>query len=218
MNRIPVRGVGFAAAAVAATSLAWGAPASGGQHVTDAGVHTTLSSAVLVTAYDARVDGPAAELARLRAGRLSAVQAAAQAQRLRLLHLAQLAHLRAKGASARGSVTRSSRSYPPVRPVAAGSVRALGQLLAAQRGWTGGQFACLDALWTHESHWRVTASNSSSGAYGIPQARPGSKMSSAGADWRTSAATQIEWGLAYIARTYRNPCSAWSFWQAHRWY
>jgi hypothetical protein len=64
----------------------------------------------------------------------------------------------------------------------------------------------------------VNASNSSSGAYGIPQARPGSKMGSAGSDWRTNPATQIAWGLAYIARTYGDPCAAWSFWQSHSWY
>src|SRR5690606_31121549 len=75
-----------------------------------------------------------------------------------------------------------------------GSARAIGRSLAAQRGWGDDQFSCLDKLWTKESNWRVDADNPTSSAYGIPQALPGSKMSSAGADWRTNPATQITWG------------------------
>jgi hypothetical protein len=73
-------------------------------------------------------------------------------------------------------------------------------------------------LWTHESNWNYQSYNASSGAYGIPQAVPGSKMASAGADWKTNPVTQIEWGLSYIAGRYGSPCGAWSFWQAHKWY
>jgi hypothetical protein len=76
-------------------------------------------------------------------------------------------------------------------------------------GWSSGQFSCLDSLWSRESGWNVTASNPD-GAYGIPQAMPGSKMASAGADWQTSAATQIRWGLGYIRGLYGSPCGAWS--------
>jgi uncharacterized protein YabE (DUF348 family) len=90
------------------------------------------------------------------------------------------------------------------------------QLLAA-RGWSSQFLPCLAPLWGHESGWRVNAANSS-GAYGIPQALPGSKMATAGANWQTSARTQITWGLDYIAAHYGTPCGAWSFWQAHSWY
>ena len=79
------------------------------------------------------------------------------------------------------------------------------------------QFGCLDNIWTRESGWRWNAANAS-GAYGIPQALPGSKMATAGADWQTSPATQIKWGLGYIQSKYGTPCSAWSFWQANGWY
>ena len=79
------------------------------------------------------------------------------------------------------------------------------------------QFSCLDSIWTRESGWRWNAANAS-GAYGIPQALPGSKMASAGADWQTNPATQIKWGLGYIQSIYGTPCGAWSFWQAHGWY
>jgi hypothetical protein len=217
MNRIPVRGAGFAAAAVAAASLAWSAPSTGGGHASVEHVQSTLSAAVLVTAYDARRDGSAAELALLHASRLSTVHAPAlaRAHRLHQLALAQQATKHAH-ALAQRAAQRASRAA--VRPVAPGTVRALGQHMAAARGWTGEQFACLDAIWTHESNWRVDAANASSGTYGIPQAQPGSKMASAGADWRTNPATQIAWGLAYIARTYGDPCSAWAFWQTHYWY
>lgn len=79
------------------------------------------------------------------------------------------------------------------------------------------QFACLEPMWDRESGWDPTAANPS-GAYGIPQSQPGSKMASAGDDWRYNAVTQINWGLSYIRSTYGSPCSAWAFWQSHNWY
>jgi hypothetical protein len=79
------------------------------------------------------------------------------------------------------------------------------------------QFSCLDNIWTRESGWRFNAANAS-GAYGIPQALPGSKMATAGADWQTNPATQIKWGLGYIQGQYGTPCGAWSFWQANGFY
>jgi hypothetical protein len=78
-------------------------------------------------------------------------------------------------------------------------------------------FSCLNNIWTRESGWVYNAENPS-GAYGIPQALPGSKMASAGPDWQTNPATQIRWGLGYIKSTYGDPCSAWAFWQAHDYY
>ncbi|WP_232795247.1 lytic transglycosylase domain-containing protein [Kitasatospora sp. NRRL B-11411] len=81
-----------------------------------------------------------------------------------------------------------------------------------------GQLQCFSNIVERESSWNVHATNSSSGAYGLMQALPGSKMASAGADWRDNPATQIKWGLAYMNETYGSPCAAWSFWQAHNWY
>lgn len=84
------------------------------------------------------------------------------------------------------------------------------------RGWNMRQWACLDRLWWHESNWRYKAGDSSGrGAYGIPQAAPGSKMSAAGKDWKTNPQTQIDWGLDYIENRYGTPCKAWDFW-AHQ--
>ena len=79
-------------------------------------------------------------------------------------------------------------------------------------------FTSLVQLWNGESGWNYLATNPSSGAYGIPQALPADKMASAGADWRTNAATQIRWGLGYIKSTYGSPCAAWSHEQAYGWY
>jgi hypothetical protein len=84
-------------------------------------------------------------------------------------------------------------------------------------GFSQSQFGCLNDIWTRESGWRVTAANAS-GAYGIPQALPGSKMATAGPNWQTDATTQIKWGLGYIKGRYGTPCGAWAFWQGHGWY
>ncbi|WP_291049010.1 lytic transglycosylase domain-containing protein [Herbiconiux sp.] len=99
-----------------------------------------------------------------------------------------------------------------------GGAQAIAQTLAAERGWTGAQFDALIALWSRESGWRVNALNSSSCAYGIPQALPGSKMASAGADWQTNPATQILWGFGYIAGRYGDPISALAHSDANHWY
>ena len=80
------------------------------------------------------------------------------------------------------------------------------------------QFQCFSNIVDHESTWNYRASNPSSGAYGLVQALPGSKMASAGSDWQTNPATQIKWGLNYMNERYGSPCGAWSFWQANSWY
>ncbi len=94
----------------------------------------------------------------------------------------------------------------------------IGEQLAASRGWTGEQWYCLYQLWQRESGWNTTSGNSSSGAYGIPQALPGSKMASVGSDWATNPTTQINWGLGYIAGRYSAPCDAWASSQSRGWY
>ncbi|MEU2158178.1 transglycosylase SLT domain-containing protein [Streptomyces sp. NPDC019396] len=80
------------------------------------------------------------------------------------------------------------------------------------------EFQCFDKIVTHESNWDHTATNASSGAYGLVQALPGSKMASAGADWKTNPKTQIKWGMDYMKERYGSACDAWNFWQANHWY
>lgn len=123
-------------------------------------------------------------------------------------------------ASTSSSSSTSSSDSPPSAPVAvptAGSAKSVAFAQVKAHGWDQGQYTCLVALWTRESGWRVNAYNPS-GAYGIPQALPGSKMASAGSDWRTNPATQIAWGLGYISGRYGTPCSAWAHSQATNWY
>jgi hypothetical protein len=80
------------------------------------------------------------------------------------------------------------------------------------------QYNAFNKIVSHESGWNVSATNSSSGAYGLVQALPGSTMASAGSDWKTNPATQIKWGLDYMKSRYGSPVSAWNFWQANGWY
>jgi hypothetical protein len=88
--------------------------------------------------------------------------------------------------------------------------RKTGCAMMMDAGFPISQFPCLNKLWNKESGWNHRAKNPSSGAYGIPQAYPGDKMKSAGADWRNNPATQIKWGLGYIEGRYDNPCGAWA--------
>jgi hypothetical protein len=92
------------------------------------------------------------------------------------------------------------------------------QILKNKFGYGSNQFECFDNIIMRESMWRVDATNPSSGAYGIPQALPGSKMASEGSDWRTNPATQIIWGIKYMEDRYGSPCAAWSFKAANGWY
>lgn len=111
----------------------------------------------------------------------------------------------------------SAGGAPAVGRPDPGSAQAIAHDMVLARGWGEEQFACLVALFNRESHWNVYAANPS-GAYGIPQALPGAKMASAGADWATNPTTQISWGLNYIAARYNNPCGAWNHSQEIGWY
>jgi len=99
-----------------------------------------------------------------------------------------------------------------------GSAQAIALKLVTAKGWGAGEFNCLVSLWNKESGWNVYAHNVGSGAYGIAQALPGEKMASVGADWKTSAKTQIIWGLGYIEGRYGTPCGAWASSEARGWY
>lgn len=102
---------------------------------------------------------------------------------------------------------------------ASGSPRAIARsLMGSKYGWGSAEFSCYNNIIMRESGWRVHADNPSSSAYGIPQALPGSKMASAGPDWRNNPATQITWGLGYVKSRYGTPCGAWSFKRSHGWY
>ncbi|MDR0990872.1 MAG: SH3 domain-containing protein [Propionibacteriaceae bacterium] len=121
-------------------------------------------------------------------------------------------------ASAYLAATAPAADPVPAQTMTPAQAQANARQQVAARGWGDDQFRCLVELWNKESGWRMNAENPYSGAYGIPQALPGSKMASAGADWRTNAATQISWGLGYISQRYSTPCGAWGFFQSNNWY
>ena len=163
----------------------------------------TAAHAAKVTAAVAEADRVAAEKAKAAAEAAAKAKAAAEAA--------------AAAEAEQGSDSSGSSSYPtgPANPTGA---QAIARDMLAARGWGADQFGCLVSLWDRESGWNVYAQNPSSGAYGIPQALPGSKMGSAGSDWQTNAATQIAWGLGYIADRYGSPCGAWSHSESAGWY
>ena len=91
-------------------------------------------------------------------------------------------------------------------------------LMDEKYGWGESQYSCLDNLWTKESHWNYQASNKRSGAHGIAQALPATKMEVIGTDWRTNPVTQISWGLRYIDIRYDTPCKAYAKFKRSRFY
>ncbi|MET0480519.1 MAG: phospholipase [Mycetocola sp.] len=158
----------------------------------------------LVSITDGAKQRVQAEVAE--ADRIAAEQAAAKAA------AEAAAKAAAEAAEAAAAEQRASANTGDgARAVAA-------QMASSRYGWGSGEFNCLNKLWQKESGWSYTAYNASSGATGIPQALPGSKMATAGSDWKTNAATQIAWGLDYIDRAYGSPCAAWSHSQAMNWY
>ena len=134
----------------------------------------------------------------------------AAAHTMHMVGVPQVAAMADLGTAGVGAV-----SFPPPDP---GTAESIAFNMMSSFGFDPNtQFSCLNNIWTRESGWRWNAANAS-GAYGIPQALPGDKMASAGADWQTDPTTQIKWGLGYIQATYGTPCNAWSFWMANGWY
>jgi hypothetical protein len=126
------------------------------------------------------------------------------------------ANLAASGGVNSGATTGDS-APPPVAPPDPGTAQSIAYNLLGSFGFSTSQFSCLQSLWNRESGWRYDAENPS-GATGIPQALPASKMASAGADYLTNPRTQIVWGLGYIRDTYGSPCAAWNFELANNYY
>ncbi|GGS76951.1 hypothetical protein GCM10010270_56100 [Streptomyces violaceus] len=125
----------------------------------------------------------------------------------------------AKEAKERAEAKKAASRSKDISDIPVASSYSIAQIQAMARQIVpSGQFQCFSNIVDHESDWNYKAVNPSSGAYGMFQALPGTKMSSAGADWRTNPATQIKWGLGYMNDRYGSPCEAWSFWQANNWY
>ena len=219
-------GSALALAGIAAgTVAAWpGDSPAASASVAGASFGGTAARAQTLTGAGAKDNGLAKSVQDLKAAE-AAARAAAQ-RRAVARQEARIARARAaaaQAAAAQAAARAAARAAPQKQASAAaapaatpaGSPQQIAEGMLGSYGWSSSRFSCLQPLWNAESGWNVSATNTSSGAYGIPQALPGSKMASTGADWQTDAATQIRWGLGYIRSVYGSPCGAWSHEQAY---
>jgi hypothetical protein len=164
-------------------------------------------------AADATALKLAEEAARTQAANAAAAKKqAADAAAAKAAQAAAAARQAAQQAAAQAAAARAALAVQGSYSVS--QIQAMAQSIVG----SGAQFQCFSNIVFRESGWNYRATNASSGAYGLVQALPGSKMASAGADWQTNPATQIKWGLSYMNSRYGSPCGAWSFWQANSWY
>ena len=221
----------ISAAAVAIPSGAVAAPASDA-FLTTVGSHQaatrtaqqsdTVSEAQQLATYDqVRFALGAKQYAYQVAAAKAAAAKAAADRRAAAAKAAAAAAARAAAVQAQQQAAQQQAQTAAAQQSAAtpsGSPQQIAEQMLGQFGWSASQFSCLQPLWEQESGWSLTAENPSSGAYGIPQALPGSEMASAGPDWQTNAATQIKWGLTYIQSRYGSPCGAWAHEEVDGWY
>ncbi len=199
-------------------------------NATTAAREADLQERVLVSARNARDIAAARATDELAAAKKDAAKASAEAATLSQKQEALAARLEElrKGATTlvnqREAAARLATTALVGVQAAKGGPRAAQQIALSKMasfGWDPAtQLPCLVDLWNSESGWSWSAANPSSGAYGIPQALPGWKMASAGSDWLTNPATQIQWGMGYIKQVYGSPCATWSTWQSRspHWY
>ncbi|MEU9302949.1 transglycosylase SLT domain-containing protein [Streptomyces sp. NPDC048269] len=234
MSRISVRGFAVASA-TAVTTVGAVVGVATGDPTND--LETTASGATLLT------DIPVGDQAEVQSGSLTqqadaiahaadadAKRSAEEAARIQAAEDAKSKKAEAEKAKAEADVKAKADREEKEQAASRSAARDAGDF-AVQSSYTvaqvkaiaqqmvpSGQFQCFSNIINQESTWNYKAVNSSSGAYGLVQALPGSKMASAGADWRTNPATQIKWGLNYMNDRYGSPCGAWSFHQANGWY
>ncbi|SCK26373.1 transglycosylase SLT domain-containing protein [Streptomyces sp. WMMB 322] len=226
MTRISVRGFAVASATAVTTVGAVVGVASGSQQgQTTNDVEATAADSTLLE------DIPAGQQARVQTASLTqqadtahaeARKAAEEAARKQAAEDAAAKKAaaekaakerEAKAAASRSAARADAGDFPAQASYSISEVKSMAQKIVGS-----GDFQCFSNIVERESGWNYRASNASSGAYGLVQALPGSKMASAGADWQTNPATQIKWGLNYMNDRYGSPCGAWDFWQANNWY
>ncbi|MFF8670958.1 transglycosylase SLT domain-containing protein [Streptomyces sp. NPDC015242] len=233
VSRISVRGFAVASAtAVTAVGSVVGvasgstaqnndaeATASGATLLADipAGQQAQVQTASLTQQADAQAI--AADVSAKKDAEEAARKAAAETAIAKKKAAEEAAEKAAKEAKERAEAKASASRSKDISDFPVASSYSIAQIQAMARQMVpAGQFQCFSNIVDHESDWNYKAVNPSSGAYGLFQALPGSKMSSVGADWQTNPATQIKWGLNYMNDRYGSPCDAWSFWQANHWY
>ncbi|WP_034088700.1 transglycosylase SLT domain-containing protein [Streptacidiphilus albus] len=226
MNRISVRGVAVASATAvtavgAVVGVAHGSTQPAAQ-TTDIAGSTLLADIPSGVQAQTISDNIARQADAQQADATAAAQkVAAESARLAAAHTAlakadaEKAAAAAKAAAAQAAAQKAAAAEASLQQTyAPGSIQAMAESIIGNAT----QFSCFSNIVTHESGWDYTATNPSSGAYGLVQALPGSKMASAGADWRTNPATQIRWGVSYMDNRYGSPCGAWAYWQVNRSY
>jgi hypothetical protein len=193
---------GLEATAADATLLA-DIPAGGNTQVQT--VSLTQQADAQSIAADAAARRSAQETARQQAAEQAAAKKAAAEKKAR--------EAREKAEAASRSAERTNLSLAQQSSYTVAEVQAMARQIVG-----AGQYQCFSNIVSRESGWNYQATNAASGAYGLVQALPGSKMASAGADWKTNPTTQIKWGMDYMNSRYGSPCAAWTFWQANHWY
>ena len=201
------------------------APLAGGVEIAS-GTTSTEASAVAE-----RSDQVSRALERPSLEQIASDRVAAQAQTVAAISVQGERLSVAEKQAAEKKAAEKAQQEAAAKAAAAGAKKAAGsggysgspreiarQMAAKDYGWGEQQFQCYDNIIMRESEWVITATNPSSGAYGIPQALPASKLATAGSDWRTNPATQIRWGLDYVKGRYGTPCAAWSFKSVKGWY
>ncbi len=186
-----------------------------------AGATAQVQTASLTEQADAQADAAHtdARKAAEEAARKSAAQAAEEKKEAAERKAAEEAAAKAEREAAEAAAAEAESTSADAGDFAPQSSYSVAEVQAmAQQMVPADQYQCFSNIVDHESGWDYTATNPSSGAYGLMQALPGSKMASAGADWQTNPATQIEWGLNYMNDRYGSPCGGWEFWQANGWY
>ncbi|MFD8459161.1 aggregation-promoting factor C-terminal-like domain-containing protein [Streptomyces antimycoticus] len=234
MSRISVRGFAVASAtAVTTVGAVVGVAAGGQQQGSSDPIEATAADSTLLadipagqqavaqtasltqqadvqsTAADAEARKSAEEAARKQAAKDAKAKKAA-ADKAAAEKLAKEREAKKKEDLASRSATRDAGDFPQKASYTISEVQSMARQIVPS-----GQFQCFSNIVDHESTWNYQATNPSSGAYGLVQALPASKMSSAGSDWQTNPATQIKWGVNYMNERYGSPCDAWAFWQAN---
>ncbi|WP_338018121.1 transglycosylase SLT domain-containing protein [Streptomyces taklimakanensis] len=231
MTRISVRGFAVASATAVTTVGAVVGVASGGEQGTTEPVEATAADATLLAEIPEGQQAQAASLTQQADNAAVAADAAAKkaAEEAARKQAAEEAKAKREAAEKAAKAAQEAKEREARQQAASRSaeradfgvqssytvaeVKAMAQQIVG-----AGQFQCFSNIVERESGWNYRAENPSSGAYGLVQALPASKMSSVGADWRTNPATQIKWGLNYMNDRYGSPCGAWEYWQANHWY
>ncbi|HWS32045.1 MAG TPA: lytic transglycosylase domain-containing protein [Actinoplanes sp.] len=220
MNRLRTTGARVASVVLLLAGLVGGVYVAQHQNAKQAAAESAAATEKLLVARE--VQHAADRAAREEAVADAAVKAESVAKTAaagaRSLEKAQAKAVAAAKAEAKRKAEEAAGPVPFNGPIPSScnefsGSRKTGCALMLAAGFGIAEFPCLNKLWDHESGWNYKAENRSSGAYGIPQSLPGSKMASAGADWKTNPATQIKWGLGYIKGRYDTPCGAWNFFQ-----